>query len=225
MPMQIHTQATPGAGEITEARVVRQRRRGRVPRAGRRAKLSHQDRLMRSSAVACALLLGILALGNIHQPWAEKASESIERALTMHIDLDESIGSLTFVRQIMPESALVFLNLSGESELTRPVSGTISHSWSNVQPWVMFDCDDGTPVFAAKAGVVTAVSPLSGGKTGLLIDHGEGLESVYANLTAVSVAAGESVKRGQALGETVDGLYYEYRDAGQSIDPGARFGK
>ena len=119
-----------------------------------------------------------------------------------------------------------------------PLAGEIARGFSNetlhydetLQDWRVHGGIDilapiGTPVFAAKAGVVTAVSPLSGGKTGLLIDHGEGLESVYANLTAVSVAAGESVKRGQALGETVDGLYYEYRDAGQSIDPGARFGK
>ena len=101
--------------------------------------MTRGDRLLRNSAIACALLLGILTLGNLRQPWAEKAAQGIERALTMHINLDESIGELTFVRQIMPESALVFLNVSGSTALAHPCDGAITHPWSDLQPWMAYE--------------------------------------------------------------------------------------
>ena len=184
---------------------------------------SRADRLLRNSAIACAVLLGVLALGNIRQPWAEKASEGIEKALSMRIDLDDAIGELTFVRQLMPESALVFLNVSGGAALTPPVDGAISHPWSNLQPWMMFEAQD-RPVSAAASGTVTAISPLSDGRWGLLIDHGEGEESVYAGLSECAVASGARVARGQQLGVCGDGLYFELRRDGESVDPTGALG-
>ena len=109
--LHIHTRLIPDAEPPVSTEAPKKRKRHRQgithPRTAPK-KLAPGDRLLRNSAVACAILLGILALGNMRQPWAEKAAGSIERALTMRIDLDDSIGELTFVRQIMPESALDF---------------------------------------------------------------------------------------------------------------------
>ena len=243
--LRIHAQITPtdsasngDSGEEKKSRVrwksipiprsERRQKRAQAKGASKarrpRAKLSFSDRLLRNSSIACAVLLGILALGNINQPWAQKATEGIERALTMHIDLDDSIGDLTFVREIMPESALVFLNISGDAELTRPVEGDVSHPWSNLQPWLMFGCDAEAPVYAVQGGTVTAVSPLSDGRTGVLIDHGDGLESVYAYLQSADVKSGDVVERGQQIGLAGESLYFEWRSAGESIDPAALMG-
>lgn len=189
-----------------------------------RARLTRTDRLLRNSAYACALLLGVLALGNVDQPWAKKASDTVERALTMRIDLDESIGALEFVKNIMPESALVFMNLSGQAALDVPVDGPVAHAWSSLQPWMMFNCAEDAEVRAANAGTVTAITPLSGGKYGVLVDHGEGVESLYAQLTAVDVAAGDAISRGQCLGRGGDGVYFEYRVNGESVDPALEMG-
>ena len=192
------------------------------PHAGaprRRARLTRGDRLLRNSAYAFALLLGVLALGNVDQPWARKASESVERALTMRIDLDESIGALEFVKNLMPESALVFMNLSGETALGRPVEGGVVHAWSNLQPWLVFDCPEDAQVKAAAPGTVTAVSPLSGNRWGVLVDHGEGVETLYAQLSAAGVSPGDAVSRGDVLGQSDGGVYFEYRKDGQSVDP------
>ena len=189
-----------------------------------KAKMTRTDRLMRNSAFACAILLGVLALGNVNQPWARKASDTVERALTMRIDLDESIGALEFVRHIMPESALVFMNLSGHTTLARPVDGPVAHVWSHLQPWIMFNCAEGTQICAAGKGTVTAVSPLSSGRYGVLVDHGAGTESLYAQMTEVSVNVGEDVERGQPLGKGGDGMYFEYRKNGESVDPAAEMG-
>ena len=199
-------------------------RRG-LRRAGSpRPKLSAGDRMLRNTAVACALLLGVLALGNIRQPWAMRASETVQRALTMHIDLDSSIGRLSFVRDWMPESALVFFNLDGGAELAAPVSGELKHAYSNDQPWLLFACPEDSPVCAAADGTVTAVSELSGGSTGVLIDHGEGMETVYAYLSSASVQPGDAVSRGQALGQSAAQLYFELRQSEAAVDPTERMG-
>ena len=199
-------------------------RRG-LRRAGSpRPKLSAGDRMLRNTAVACALLLGVLALGNIRQPWAMRASETVQRALTMHIDLDSSIGRLSFVRDWMPESALVFFNLDGGAELAAPVSGELKHTYSDDQPWLLFACPEDSPVCTAADGVVTAVSELSGGSTGVLIDHGEGMETVYAYLSSASVQPGDAVSRGQALGQSAAQLYFELRQSEAAVDPTERMG-
>ena len=54
----------------------------------------------------------------------------------------------------------------------------------------------------------------------VLMDHGDGLESLYAYLEKPQVAAGDGLERGAELGR-VRGtrLYYEMRKDGQSIDP------
>ncbi len=186
--------------------------------------MTFTDRLLKNSALACALLLAILAMGNINQPWARSASESVERALTMHIDLDESIGGLSFVKKIMPESALVFLNLTGRHELDAPVDGSLTHGFSDAQPWLLFDCDADDPVRAIADGTLTAVSELAGGAFGILIDHGSGQESVYAYLAGAAVQPGDTVQRGDPIGTSAENLYFELREGGASVDPAARMG-
>ena len=220
--LHIHTRMTAGDSEAPVKPIQRKKPRGWRRHRSERQRLDFGDRLLRNSAIACAALLGILALGNIQQPWAVKASEGIERALSMRVDLDDTIGELKFVRDIMPESALVFLNVSGTAT-PRPSDGEVAHRWSNLQPWTLFDGEN-RPATAIDAGTVTAISTLSGGGYGVLVDHGEGVESLYANLNEVNVETGESVSAGQRLGVAGDGLYFELRQDGQSVDPSERLG-
>ncbi len=60
----------------------------------------------------------------------------------------------------------------------------------------------GTPVMAMTDGVVTMVhqNMFFTGKT-LMIDHGHGLQSVYAHLNAIAVAEGQAVKKGDVIGQ------------------------
>ncbi len=189
-----------------------------------KTRLSFQERLLRNSCLACAVLLGVLALGNLNHPLAKKASDTIEQALTMEIDLDQSLGQLSFVQKLMPESALVFFNLSGESELQTPVEGKNTHVWTPNQPWLMFACTAGNPVHACKEGIVAAVSELSDGSFGILIDHGNGLESVSACLQSSEVQTGDHVARGTVIGTSSDQLYFELQQAGEAVDPTERLG-
>ena len=220
LKLLIHTSGAPtdSAPAATPSR-PRRSRRSRV-----KARLSCQERLLRNSFLACAVLLGVLALGNIQQPWAVRASEGIEQALTMQVDLDQSLGQLSFVRNIVPESALVFFNLSGDRELHTPVQGELSHAYSDSQPWLLFDCSDGAPVCAAADGTISAVSPLSDGTYGVLIDHGDGLESVTANLKSVDLQSGDQVLKGGTIGSAGESVYFELRQGGEACDPTERMG-
>lgn len=196
--------------------------RNRFVRTGK--KRSFQDKLLRNSCFACATLLGILALGNVQQPWARNTSAAIEKALTMEIDLDQSLGQLKFVQKMMPESALVFFNLNAESEFLPPVQAELSHVYSPAQPWLLFQCEAGTKVCSPADGTISALSPMSGGGYGLLIDHGNGIESVIAGLSVSDVESGASVSKGSVIGKTEGNLYYELRRGGESADPSALMG-
>ncbi len=220
LKLLIHTSSAPAAQPVQAAKALPSRaRRLRV-----KARLSFQERLLRNSFLACAVLLGILALGNIQQPWAVRASEGIEQALTMRVDLDQSLGQLSFVRNFVPESALVFFNLDGGHELESPVRGELSHEYSEAQPWLMFDCAADSAVCAAADGTISAVSPLSDGTYGVLIDHGNGLESVTANLASVDLEPGDAVLRGGTIGASGGSVYFELREGGAACDPSERLG-
>lgn len=60
---------------------------------------------------------------------------------------------------------------------------------------------EGTPVVAANSGVVTLAREdfALHGRT-VVIDHGQGLSSLYLHLASIAVAEGQSVQRGETIG-------------------------
>ena len=164
----------------------------RHPATGRwnRARLTVGERLLRNASVACAILLAILTVKNIDLPWARAALSGVERALTMQIDLDESLGRLSLVRRLMPESVLVFLDISEKAELGMPVEGALAKAYAPERPWLEFTCEEGAQALAVDDGTVMAVTQLSGGGWGVLIEHAGDRSSVCAYLSEVSVSAG-----------------------------------
>ena len=59
----------------------------------------------------------------------------------------------------------------------------------------------GTPIYAADAGAVTYVGPLGGSGLVVIIDHGNGLQTLYGHLSVYYPSAGQAIKRGQAIGK------------------------
>ncbi len=82
----------------------------------------------------------------------------------------------------------------------------------------------GSPVYAAAGGVVSLVHWLPGYGTVVIIDHGSGIRTVYANLSKAYVVEGQVVRQGEEIGESgssVDGeyLHFEVWNGTQSLDP------
>lgn len=71
----------------------------------------------------------------------------------------------------------------------------------------------GTTVSAVYKGTVSLVHWLPGYGSLVIVDHGNGYRTVYANLSAVAVAEGEVVDAGRTIGrsgESVDGEYVHF---------------
>jgi murein DD-endopeptidase MepM/ murein hydrolase activator NlpD len=89
----------------------------------------------------------------------------------------------------------------------------------------------GTPVRAAEAGIVLIAGPASGYGTLVVVGHGGGLSTAYAHMSTISVMAGQSVSRGEQVGEvgnegnsTGPHLHFEVRRDGEPVDPSAYVG-
>ncbi|MDB5264988.1 MAG: putative rane bound lytic murein transglycosylase [Parcubacteria group bacterium] len=73
------------------------------------------------------------------------------------------------------------------------------HGWNGVD----IGAPSGTPVYAAAAGtvIVSRVGGWNGGYGNyVVIDHGNGTQSLYAHLSADSVSVGETVSKGETVG-------------------------
>jgi murein DD-endopeptidase MepM/ murein hydrolase activator NlpD len=84
----------------------------------------------------------------------------------------------------------------------------------------------GATVPAANSGNVVFAGPLGVYGNTVVIDHGLGLSTVYANLSSVAVAAGDAVKKGDAVGATGttgltpgDQVHFAVYLAGQPVIP------
>jgi len=241
--LKIHTSARPAsASEENKAEAEDQMNRSAktamfqkkrisrtADRRGRRGSgegMTVGEKLLRNTTVACALVLTMMSLKNIDQPWSRKVTEGVRQAMTMRIDWDDTLGRLSFVRSIMPETALVFLNIGSRSDLERVVEGEIVHQYSEQQPWIEFSCVSAQQVSAAISGIVTAAGQGAGDEWIVLIQNADGVETVYGYLENVYVQVGQEVQAGQQIGTTADRaesrLYFELREAGESVDPAGR---
>lgn len=218
--LKIHTSARPASAAPTG-----QAKKAGKPRAWG-SSLTAGEKLIRNTAIAGAALLCVLAMRNIDAPWSEAAVDGIRQAVTMHVDWDESIGRLSFVRALVPETALVSLNLDEEAVLVRPVDGGVVHGYSEEQPWLEFSCPAGAQVLAAAGGRVTASAQGMSGDYLVLIEHEDGAETLYGYMAGAEVSAGQQVAAGDVIGSAADGadarLYFELRENDRAADPTGR---
>ena len=217
--LKIHTSARPAGQGTAPAKGSR----ARPPRG---AALTAGEKLIRNTAIAGTALLCVLAMRNIDAPWSEAAVDGIRQAVTMRVDWDETIGRLSFVRALVPETALVSLNLDDADMMLRPVEGGVTHGYSQEQPWLEFACPAKAEVLAAADGLVTASAQGMSGDWLVLIEHDDGRETLYGYLAGARVSMGQRVSAGEVIGEAVDApdarLYFELRENDRAADPTGR---
>ena len=86
--------------------------------------------------------------------------------------------------------------------------------------------DYGTPVHAADSGVVVEADWISGYGYAVVIDHGNGLSTLYGHNESLAVSAGQSVSKGQGIAyagstgnSTGPHVHFEVRSNGEPVDP------
>jgi murein DD-endopeptidase MepM/ murein hydrolase activator NlpD len=91
--------------------------------------------------------------------------------------------------------------VAGSGVFGWPASGSISQDYWSGHPGLDIAAPRGTPVFAADTGYVAAVGwDDTGYGYMVVIDHGNGFQTLYAHLETFSVKVGDNVTKGQQLG-------------------------
>ncbi len=192
-------------------------------------KTSFAERQLTNVAIVCALALLILTLQNVNVPLANDAANFVKAAISGDFKLDESLGKLKFVQNIVPEAILVFWNASNSTKLASPIQGEISHAYDEAQPWREYSSDL-TDVRAAAKGKVKSVKAGTNGDWIVILSHDGGVDTVYAYLGKAVVNPGDEILAGTLIGQAmqnVDGknvLYFEVRVNGRPTDPASLMG-
>ncbi len=113
---------------------------------------------------------------------------------------------------------------TGSNSFLRPVSGEILAAYKKGQnDGINIAAAAGTPVKAAAAGTVAAITRDTDQVPILVLRHPGNVLTVYANITAISVEKGDAVKGGQVLANVGPGspsfLHFEVREGFESVNP------
>lgn len=102
-----------------------------------------------------------------------------------------------------------------------PVTGAYS-----THTGVDFGASYGSPIVAAKSGVVTTATYNTAYGNMVIIDHGDGTSTLYAHASSFATSVGQTVSQGQTIAyvgstgySTGPHLHFEIRINGQHVDP------
>ena len=145
------------------------------------------------------------------------------------------VGALLFAAVLSGCGSAARYRIPGDRleriRLLPPVSGTVSSGFGNRSGGRHAGIDilapSGTSVVAASRGIASFVG---NGKRGygraVVLDHGEGITTLYGHLTTIRVQSGETVPAGAVIGTvgrsgnaTTFHLHFELRVDGEAVDP------
>lgn len=118
----------------------------------------------------------------------------------------------------------------GRYGLTWPIRGRITSRygprWGRFHTGIDIDCRTGDRIGASKGGRIIAAEWGGGYGRMVIVDHGDGLSTVYAHLSRIWVREGQGVSTQQGVGAcgatgnaTGDHLHFEVRVNGRHRDP------
>jgi murein DD-endopeptidase MepM/ murein hydrolase activator NlpD len=154
-------------------------------------------------------------LGHLH---AEEGSlEDAAMKLTAHLRANDAKAAAA----ALGESTTGFM---------WPLNGAITSyygpRWGSMHTGIDIDGTTGQPVVASKGGTVVMAAPYSGYGNAVVVDHGGGIQTLYAHLSSFGVSNGQTVSQGQVVGNvgctgscTGDHLHFEVRVNGSPVDP------
>jgi murein DD-endopeptidase MepM/ murein hydrolase activator NlpD len=123
-------------------------------------------------------------------------------------------------------------NLTGAGLLVAPLPGaTITGNFNEQRAGhrhggIDYAAPMGTNINVAGSGRVVAVGPAGDYGNRVIVDHGNGLSTLYAHLSSIGVRVGDQLRQGQVLGKvgmtgrsTGPHLHFEVRDHGVAVNP------
>ena len=118
----------------------------------------------------------------------------------------------------------------GNGTFQWPVSGPITSPfgmrWGTLHPGIDIGVPTGTPIHAAGSGTVVWCGWMSGYGNLVMIDHHNGLATLYGHQSRVAVSCGQNVTTGEVIGYsgctgfcTGPHVHFEVRANGTPVDP------
>lgn len=149
---------------------------------------------------------------------SQRISQDIQQRLAARI----AFPSTTFLRGtgqfIIPSDGPLTSSFGWR---THPILGT-----SRFHNGLDFGAEHGSPIRAADNGVVIAAGWEGGYGNTVIIDHGNGLSTLYGHASELYVTVGQPVQRGQVVAavgstglSTGPHLHFEVRQQGEPMDP------
>ena len=107
-----------------------------------------------------------------------------------------------------------------------PITSNFGYRWGRLHAGVDVGVPTGTTVRASRGGKVTVAGWLGGYGNCVMIDHGDGVVTVYGHLSEVTCSVGQYVDQGQQVAlsgntgrSTGPHLHFEIRVNGTPVDP------
>ncbi|MEO1619580.1 MAG: peptidoglycan DD-metalloendopeptidase family protein [Cyanobacteria bacterium J06632_3] len=136
--------------------------------------------------------------------------------------------------KIAREEALRAARASGK--MLRPSYGPITSNfgsryhpvlgYSRFHAGTDFGAAHGSPIQAAETGIVIFSGWYGGYGNAIILDHGDGVTTLYAHASRLNVAEGATVRKGQVIAaigstglSTGPHLHFEVRRSGEPVDP------
>lgn len=160
--------------------------------------------------------------------------------------VEEFVAEVTYVDDIAVESIILSQTILSEPETEHvtvgtlkpvatgnfimPTKGTLTSSygyrWGGFHSGIDIANSSGTPIYAADGGTVTYSGWYGGYGYCIIINHGNGFETLYGHATALYVSVGQKVSQGDhiaAMGTTGNStgnhLHFEIRVNGNHQNP------
>lgn len=149
----------------------------------------------------------------------QAASQEIQRRIQMRAGGGGGVQIVGSGQLSWPVSGGVITSEQGWR--VHPIFGTeIYHSGMDI------GVDEGTPVHAADAGTVVDADWLGGYGNCVIIDHGNGMQTVYAHNSSLCVSVGQTVAKGELIAyagstgySTGPHCHFEVRINGEPVNP------
>lgn len=114
----------------------------------------------------------------------------------------------------------------GGGRFVWPAQGWITQYWNVEHRALDVGAPLGTPVYASDSGVVISSGWMGDYGYAVIIDHGNGFQTLYSHLSTYYPQPGQNIRRGQAIGKmgstgksTGPHLHFEIRYLGGNVNP------
>lgn len=189
------------------------------------------NKLLRNTAICAVAALVIWGIASSGTPAGQEASDAIKSVINYELDLEDDLGDLKFVDNMLGEDSSLVSTQAGEeaaveevaeapageaaaAEFVYPLDGIVTATFAENGSGAIIARADSAEVKSSRAGKVAEVS----GNFVSIVNSDDSITTYYG--VEPSVQTGDSVEAGQVIGQLLsEVLYVEQDKAGEKTDP------